>query len=178
MGSENAESWLTKGPFLFLRHRFNCGTGVAIIVSETKIRLGGWHTVTLHRDGLNGLLRLNNDTPVTGRSQVSVSLVPCPSPGTHRSILRGPLQRAEADLAGRRLRMGRVSWRTRAAGFRCVPAGSCRSGHDRGARPSRLPKRRTESAGIAVAVQERVLFPQGHQSQGRGRSPHECQTQT
>ena len=67
--------------FLFFPHRFNCGTGVAIIVSETKIKLGGWHTVTLYRDGLNGLLQLNNGTPVTGQSQVSVRRTPglCPA---------------------------------------------------------------------------------------------------
>ncbi|XP_059550895.1 pikachurin isoform X1 [Myotis daubentonii] len=52
-----------------LRFRFNCGTGVAIIVSETKIKLGAWHTVMLYRDGLDGLLQLNNNTPVTGQSQ-------------------------------------------------------------------------------------------------------------
>lgn len=65
-----------KGAFLLLR-RFNCGTGVAIIVSETKIKLGAWHTVTLYRDGLDGLLQLNNNTPVTGQSQVSFR-TPCP----------------------------------------------------------------------------------------------------
>ncbi|GAB1299227.1 Pikachurin [Apodemus speciosus] len=52
-----------------LHFRFNCGTGMAIIISETKIKLGAWHTVTLYRDGLNGLLQLNNGTPVTGQSQ-------------------------------------------------------------------------------------------------------------
>ncbi|XP_054439927.1 pikachurin [Pteronotus mesoamericanus] len=51
-----------------LQFRFNCGTGVAIIESESKIKLGGWHVVTLYRDGLNGLLQLNNNTPVTGQS--------------------------------------------------------------------------------------------------------------
>ncbi|KAB1281227.1 Pikachurin, partial [Camelus dromedarius] len=55
--------------------RFNCGTGVAIIISETKIKLGGWHTVTLYRDGLNGLLQLNNGTPVTGQSQGQYSKI-------------------------------------------------------------------------------------------------------
>uniref|UniRef100_A0AAA9S607 Pikachurin n=2 Tax=Bos taurus TaxID=9913 RepID=A0AAA9S607_BOVIN len=58
-----------------LQFRFNCGTGVAIIVSETKIKLGGWHTVTLYRDGLNGLLQLNNGTPVTGQSQGQYSKI-------------------------------------------------------------------------------------------------------
>lgn len=77
MESENMMSWLIKeSSFLFFPHRFNCGTGVAILISETKIKLGAWHTVILYRDGLNGLLRLNNGTPVTGQSQVSLSLNP------------------------------------------------------------------------------------------------------
>ncbi|XP_037655188.1 pikachurin [Choloepus didactylus] len=58
-----------------LQFRFNCGTGVAIITSETKIKLGGWHMVTLYRDGLNGLLQLNNGTPVTGQSQGQYSKI-------------------------------------------------------------------------------------------------------
>uniref|UniRef100_A0A8C0KJH7 Pikachurin n=1 Tax=Canis lupus dingo TaxID=286419 RepID=A0A8C0KJH7_CANLU len=58
-----------------LQFRFNCGTGVAILISETKIRLGSWHTVMLYRDGLNGLLQLNNGTPVTGKSQGQYSKV-------------------------------------------------------------------------------------------------------
>jgi hypothetical protein len=62
--------------FFFPPIRFNCGTGIAIIISETKIKLGAWHTVTLYRDGLNGMLQLNNGTPVTGQSQVSVSPYP------------------------------------------------------------------------------------------------------
>lgn len=58
-----------------LQFRFNCGTGVAIITSETKVKLGAWHTVTLYRDGLNGLLQLNNGTPVTGQSQGQYSKI-------------------------------------------------------------------------------------------------------
>nr|XP_045249578.1 pikachurin isoform X3 [Macaca fascicularis] len=58
-----------------LQFRFNCGTGVAIIVSETKIKLGGWHTVMLYRDGQNGLLQLNNGTPVAGQSQGQYSKI-------------------------------------------------------------------------------------------------------
>ncbi|KAK1345360.1 hypothetical protein QTO34_014071 [Cnephaeus nilssonii] len=58
-----------------LQFRFNCGTGVAIIVSETKIKLGAWHTVTLYRDGLDGLLQLNNNTPATGQSQGQYSKI-------------------------------------------------------------------------------------------------------
>ncbi|XP_058536033.1 pikachurin [Ochotona princeps] len=58
-----------------LQFRFNCGTGVAIIVSEAQIKLGAWHTVTLYRDGLNGLLQLNNGTPLTGQSQGQYSKI-------------------------------------------------------------------------------------------------------
>nr|XP_003408050.1 pikachurin isoform X2 [Loxodonta africana] len=58
-----------------LQFRFNCGTGMAILTSDTKIKMGGWHTVTLYRDGLNGLLQLNNGTPVTGQSQGQYSKI-------------------------------------------------------------------------------------------------------
>ncbi|KAG1944011.1 pikachurin [Pimephales promelas] len=52
-----------------LHYRFNCGTGAAQIVSESSVVIGRWHTVTIFRDGMNGWLRLDNDTPVSGRSQ-------------------------------------------------------------------------------------------------------------
>ncbi|XP_044537322.1 pikachurin [Gracilinanus agilis] len=58
-----------------LQFRFNCGTGVAIIISESKIKLGSWHTVSIYRDGLNGLLQVNNGTPVTGQSQGQYSKI-------------------------------------------------------------------------------------------------------
>ncbi|XP_036623838.1 pikachurin [Trichosurus vulpecula] len=58
-----------------LQFRFNCGTGVAIIMSESKIKLGSWHTVNIYRDGLNGLLQVNNGTPVTGQSQGQYSKI-------------------------------------------------------------------------------------------------------
>ncbi|KAJ8401580.1 hypothetical protein AAFF_G00378970 [Aldrovandia affinis] len=52
-----------------LHYRFNCGTGAAQIVSDSWVVLGQWHTVTIYRDGMSGWLRLDNDTPVSGRSQ-------------------------------------------------------------------------------------------------------------
>ncbi|XP_043925832.1 pikachurin [Protopterus annectens] len=55
--------------------RFNCGTGAAVIVSENKIRLGSWHTVSLYRDGLTGWLHMDADTPVTGKSQGQYSKI-------------------------------------------------------------------------------------------------------
>ncbi|KAL2091752.1 hypothetical protein ACEWY4_011550 [Coilia grayii] len=51
-----------------VHYRFNCGTGSAQIVSESRVALGQWHTVTIFRDGLFGWLRMDNDTPVSARS--------------------------------------------------------------------------------------------------------------
>ncbi|XP_063051758.1 pikachurin [Engraulis encrasicolus] len=51
-----------------VHYRFNCGTGSAQIQSESRVSLGQWHTVTIFRDGLSGWLRMDNDTPVSGRS--------------------------------------------------------------------------------------------------------------
>lgn len=56
----------------FCVSRFNCGTGAAQIVSESRIVPGRWHTVTIFRDGMSGWLRMDNDTPISGRSQVTV----------------------------------------------------------------------------------------------------------
>ncbi|KAK1806966.1 hypothetical protein P4O66_005451 [Electrophorus voltai] len=53
-----------------LHYRFNCGTGAAHIVSQSSVVIGQWHIVSLFREGLNGWLQLDNDTPVSGRSQV------------------------------------------------------------------------------------------------------------
>lgn len=53
--------------------RFNCGTGAAQIVSESRVVVGQWHTVTVFRDGMSGWLRMDNDTPVSGRSQVTTA---------------------------------------------------------------------------------------------------------
>uniref|UniRef100_A0A8V0YGJ8 EGF like, fibronectin type III and laminin G domains n=1 Tax=Gallus gallus TaxID=9031 RepID=A0A8V0YGJ8_CHICK len=58
-----------------IQFRFNCGTGVAVITSENKIKLGNWHSITLFRDGLNGWLRMDNDAPVTGKSQGQYSKI-------------------------------------------------------------------------------------------------------
>ncbi|KGL79817.1 Pikachurin, partial [Tinamus guttatus] len=58
-----------------LQFRFNCGTGVATITSENKIKLGNWHSVTVFRDGVNGWLKMDNDAPVTGKSQGQYSKI-------------------------------------------------------------------------------------------------------
>ncbi|NXY47748.1 EGFLA protein, partial [Ceuthmochares aereus] len=58
-----------------IQFRFNCGTGVAVITSENKIKLGNWHSVTLFRDGMDGWLRMDSDAPVTGKSQGQYSKI-------------------------------------------------------------------------------------------------------
>ncbi|KAF2984643.1 hypothetical protein EK904_012564, partial [Melospiza melodia maxima] len=63
-----------------LQFRFNCGTGVGVITSENKIKLGNWHSVTLFRDGVNGWLRMDNNAPVTGKSQGQYSKITFQTP--------------------------------------------------------------------------------------------------
>uniref|UniRef100_A0A3Q3MK01 EGF like, fibronectin type III and laminin G domains n=1 Tax=Mastacembelus armatus TaxID=205130 RepID=A0A3Q3MK01_9TELE len=63
-----------------LHYRFNCGTGAAQIISESHIVLGQWHTVTVFRDGMSGWLRMDNDTPISGRSQGQYTKITFRSP--------------------------------------------------------------------------------------------------
>ncbi|XP_029916690.1 pikachurin [Myripristis murdjan] len=63
-----------------LHYRFNCGTGAAQIVSESRIVVGQWHTVTIFRDGMSGWLRMDNDTPISGRSQGQYTKITFRSP--------------------------------------------------------------------------------------------------
>ncbi|KAK9522827.1 hypothetical protein VZT92_019269 [Zoarces viviparus] len=63
-----------------LHYRFNCGTGAAQIVSESRVVIGQWHMVTVFRDGMSGWLRMDNDTPVSGRSQGQYSKITFRSP--------------------------------------------------------------------------------------------------
>uniref|UniRef100_A0A8D0GIY7 Pikachurin n=1 Tax=Sphenodon punctatus TaxID=8508 RepID=A0A8D0GIY7_SPHPU len=58
-----------------VQFRFNCGTGIAVITSGAKIKLGNWHSVTVYRDGLNGWLNVDNDAPATGTSQGQYSKI-------------------------------------------------------------------------------------------------------
>uniref|UniRef100_A0A3Q4BDR2 Uncharacterized protein n=1 Tax=Mola mola TaxID=94237 RepID=A0A3Q4BDR2_MOLML len=60
--------------------RFNCGTGAAQIISESRVAVGQWHTVTVFRDGMSGWLRMDNDTPISGRSQGQYSKITFRSP--------------------------------------------------------------------------------------------------
>uniref|UniRef100_A0A8C4H8T3 Pikachurin n=1 Tax=Dicentrarchus labrax TaxID=13489 RepID=A0A8C4H8T3_DICLA len=63
-----------------LHYRFNCGTGAAQIVSESRVVVGQWHTVTAFRDGMSGWLRMDNDNPISGRSQGQYTKITFRSP--------------------------------------------------------------------------------------------------
>lgn len=58
-----------------IQFRFNCGTGIAVISSENRVKLGNWHSVIVFRDGLDGWLRLDNSPPVFGKSQGQYSKI-------------------------------------------------------------------------------------------------------
>ncbi|XP_056274944.1 pikachurin isoform X2 [Pseudoliparis swirei] len=63
-----------------LHYRFNCGTGAAQIASESRVVVGQWHMVTVFRDGMSGWLRMDNDTPISGRSQGQYTKITFRSP--------------------------------------------------------------------------------------------------
>ncbi|XP_035999684.1 pikachurin isoform X3 [Fundulus heteroclitus] len=63
-----------------LHYRFNCGTGAAQIISESRVVLGQWHIVTIFRDGMSGWLRMDNDNPISGRSQGQYTKITFRSP--------------------------------------------------------------------------------------------------
>lgn len=70
----NLGSHISRLDYLTLSYiglRFNCGTGIATIISKDKIKLGSWHSVTVFRDGIDGWLSLDNSPQVPGKSQVS-----------------------------------------------------------------------------------------------------------
>lgn len=67
--SQSRTDWLTHLTSICVC-RFNCGTGTAQIVSGSRVALDQWHSVVVGREGVIGWLRLDNDTPVTGHSQV------------------------------------------------------------------------------------------------------------
>ncbi|XP_038161879.1 pikachurin isoform X2 [Cyprinodon tularosa] len=63
-----------------LNFRFNCGTGPAHIISQSPVVLGQWHIVTVFRDGTSGWLRMDNDNPISGRSQGQYTKITFRSP--------------------------------------------------------------------------------------------------
>ncbi|XP_049625003.1 pikachurin-like [Suncus etruscus] len=45
-----------------LNFRFNCGSGVTSLISETVVQIGVWHTVMISKNGRTGMLKLDNGT--------------------------------------------------------------------------------------------------------------------
>lgn len=45
-----------------LNFRFNCGSGVTTLISETMVQIGVWHTVMISKNGRTGMLKLDNGT--------------------------------------------------------------------------------------------------------------------
>ncbi|KAG9488430.1 hypothetical protein GDO78_007957 [Eleutherodactylus coqui] len=60
--------------------RYNCGTGTAVITSDSKIKPGTWHIVTLYREGLNGWVKLDNSVAVSGKSPGQYSKITLRTP--------------------------------------------------------------------------------------------------
>ncbi|XP_055968198.1 pikachurin [Sorex fumeus] len=51
-----------------LKFRFNCGSGVTTLISGSNIKVGVWHTVTIYKNGRNGMLKLDNGTALISES--------------------------------------------------------------------------------------------------------------
>ncbi|XP_077601111.1 pikachurin-like [Stigmatopora nigra] len=116
-----------------LHFRFNCGTGAAQIVSESHVVLGNWHKVTIFRDGISGWLRLDNDTPISGRSPGQYSKITFRSPlyvGGAPSTYG--LARATGTVGGFEGCVQSLSLNGKAADVRPWPLGRALSGADVG----------------------------------------------
>ncbi|KAJ7994325.1 hypothetical protein DPEC_G00264700 [Dallia pectoralis] len=116
-----------------LHYRFNCGTGAAQIVSESRVTPGQWHTVTMFREGMSGWLRKDNDTPVTGRSQGQYTKITFRSPlyvGGAPSAYW--LVRATGSNRGFQGCIQSLTVNSKAMDLRAWPLGSALSGADIG----------------------------------------------
>ncbi|CAB1319305.1 unnamed protein product [Coregonus sp. 'balchen'] len=136
--------------------RFNCGTGAAQIVSETRMVPGQWHTVTVFRDGVSGWLRMDNDTPVSGRSQGQYTKITFRSPlyvgGAPTAYW---LVRATGSNRGFQGCIQSLTINNKATDLRPWPLGSALSGADigrvvRGALPNRDLLSQTGGTGTSV----------------------------
>ncbi|CAG2107760.1 unnamed protein product [Medioppia subpectinata] len=63
----------------FVEFRFDLGSGPAVIRSRHPIAMNEWHTIVISRTGRQGILQVNDETPVTAHSygafsQMSLSL--------------------------------------------------------------------------------------------------------
>ncbi|KAL1116865.1 hypothetical protein AAG570_005334, partial [Ranatra chinensis] len=55
--------------FRFIQLNYNLGSGTVVVTSVNKIRLGEWHRVKVRRYQRDALLQVDNEAPVAGQSQ-------------------------------------------------------------------------------------------------------------
>ncbi|XP_026299731.1 laminin subunit alpha [Apis mellifera] len=58
-----------------LHYKFDCGSGPALLISETKINDNKWHIVIFKRKGNYGQLIVDEDEAVTGHSQGTIDVI-------------------------------------------------------------------------------------------------------
>ncbi|PBC25348.1 Laminin subunit alpha [Apis cerana cerana] len=58
-----------------LHYKFDCGSGPALLISETKINDNKWHIVIFKRKGNYGQLIVDEDEAVTGHSQGTIEVI-------------------------------------------------------------------------------------------------------
>ncbi|XP_052775155.1 pikachurin-like isoform X2 [Mya arenaria] len=57
----------------YLEFRYDCGTGVGVVRSTSRVAMDTWNTVRVSREETHASLWLNNDQPVSGSSEGSYS---------------------------------------------------------------------------------------------------------
>ncbi|CAI9602203.1 unnamed protein product, partial [Staurois parvus] len=57
--------------------RFDCGSGTAVIRSEKPVSLGQWHELRVSRTAKNGLLQVDSQKQVEGKSEGGFTQIKC-----------------------------------------------------------------------------------------------------
>lgn len=55
--------------FFKIHHKFDCGSGPAVLISDKQINDNQWHYVAFKRDKQLGQLSVDNEAPIVGSSQ-------------------------------------------------------------------------------------------------------------
>ncbi|KAM6474191.1 pikachurin isoform 5-T5 [Liasis olivaceus] len=61
----------------YVEFRFDCGSGTAIIRSEDPISLNQWHELKVSRTAKNGILQIDQQTPVEGMAKGAFTQIKC-----------------------------------------------------------------------------------------------------
>lgn len=98
VSESGSKTWWVGGSktlcFLFFLHRFNCGSGVTTLISETMVQIGVWHTVMISKNGRTGMLKLDNGTALISDAPVSLR------PISHLSTLFPSHQLSHVESCG------------------------------------------------------------------------------